>query len=253
MSLSKIGVTQGNDAYILVDDIGGTGYPVSKMMLGSEGSNDNLVGDSNPVPMKIRGDEFFSGATKYDAKVTSDGELAVTSTERERNVYAVYHDDTIGTGDTDFVLVDKDDTVNFPHNNTGRIDVSTVNLHLSHAGGNPDGEFIMGVITRIDTVDADICWAFGLDFNLPANSDIREDFNFAPSQLKFEVDSGDTTRIITNYKSLNDSAFNTLTAMPSPRGAATVIPAVGDVVCRNTNNAGTMRLFVGIMYHGEPL
>jgi hypothetical protein len=52
MSLSKIGVTQGNDAYILVDDIGGTGYPVSKMMLGSEGSNDNLVGDSNPVPMK---------------------------------------------------------------------------------------------------------------------------------------------------------------------------------------------------------
>ena len=38
MSLSKIGVTQGNDAYILVDDIGGTGYPVSKMMLGSEQS-----------------------------------------------------------------------------------------------------------------------------------------------------------------------------------------------------------------------
>lgn len=52
MSLAKIGVTEGSDAYILVDEIGGTGYPVSKMMLGSAGSNDGLVGDTNPVPMK---------------------------------------------------------------------------------------------------------------------------------------------------------------------------------------------------------
>jgi hypothetical protein len=252
MSLSKIGVTQGNDAYILVDDIGGTGYPVSKMMLGSEGSNDNLVGDSNPVPMKIRGEEFFSGATKYDAKVTSDGELATTVTERERNVYAVYHDDAIATGDTDFVLVDLDDTVNFPHADTGRIDVSVINMHLSQSTGNPDGEFIMGVITRIDGVNADICWAFGVDFNLPSNTNIRQDFNFAPSQLKFEVGVGDTTRIITNYKATNDPAFNTATPMPSPRGAATVIPAVGDVVCRLTNNAGALKFFLGVMYHGEP-
>ena len=81
---------------------------------------------------------------------------------------------------------------------------------------------------------------------------MREDFNFAPSQLKFEVDSGNTTRIITNYTSLNDSAFNTSTLMPSPRGVATVTPAVGDVVCRLTNAAGTLRLFIGAMYHGEP-
>jgi len=254
MSLSKIGVTQGNDAYILVDDIGGTGYPVSKMMLGSEGSNDNLVGNSNPVPMKIRGDEFFSGATKYDAKVTTDGEIATTVTERERNVYAVYHDEAVGTGDIDFVLVDKDDTVNFPHSNTGRIDISTINLHLAQTNGSPDGEFIMGVITRIDGVDADICWVFVVDFNLPNNgADLREDFNFAPSQLKFEVDSGNTTRIITNYTSLNDSAFNTATPMPSPRGAASVTPAIGDIVCRLTNGAGDLRLFIGVMYHGEPL
>jgi hypothetical protein len=161
------------------------------MVVGADGVNDGDVSDANPVPMKIRGDEFFSGASKYDAKVTSDGELATTVTERERNVYAVYHDDTITTGDTDFVLVDLDDTVNFPHAATGRIDVSTMNMHLSQSSGNPDGEFIMGVITRIDAVDADICWAFGVDFNLPSNTNIRQDFNFAPSQLKFEVGVGE--------------------------------------------------------------
>jgi hypothetical protein len=248
----NVPITPGSGANIAADEILGVKYPRSKMVVGADGVNDGDVSDANPVPMKIRGNEFFSGATKYDAKVTTDGELATTVTERERNVYAVYHDDAVGTGDTDFVLIDKDDTVNFPHDDTGRIDISTINLHLAQTSGNPDGEFIMGVITRIDAVDADISWAFVVDFNLPNNDDLREDFNFAPSQLKFEVDSGNTTRIITNYTSLNDTAFNTATPMPSPRGAATVTPAVGDIVCRLTNGAGDLRLFVGIMYHGEP-
>ena len=248
----NVPITPGAGANIAADEILGVKYPRSKMVVGADGVNDGDVSDANPVPMKIRGDEFFSGATKYDAKVTIDGELATTVTERERNVYAVYHDDTVGTGNTDFVLVDKDDTVNFPHNDTARIDVSAINLHLAQTSGQPDGEFVMGVITRIDAVDADIYWAFVVDFNLPNNDDLREDFNFAPSQLKFEVDSGNTTRIITNYTSLNDSAFNTATPMPSPRGAASVTPAIGDVVCRLSNGSGDLRLFVGAMYHGEP-
>jgi hypothetical protein len=37
------------------------------MVVGADGVNDGDVSDANPVPMKIRGDEFFSGATKYDA------------------------------------------------------------------------------------------------------------------------------------------------------------------------------------------
>jgi hypothetical protein len=122
----NVSITPGVGANIAADEIGGVKYPRSKMVVGADGVNDGDVSDANPVPMKIRGDEFFSGATKYDAKVTSDGELATTSTERERNVYAVYHDDAIVTGNTDFVLIDKDDTVNFPHSDTGRIDISTV-------------------------------------------------------------------------------------------------------------------------------
>jgi len=222
------------------------------MIIGDDGVNDGDVSDNNPVPMKLSGSEFFSGATRYEVRVTEDGEMATTVTESERNVYAVFHDDSIGVGNTDFVLIDRDDTVNFPHSDLGRIDVSTFNLHLAQLSGNSDGEFLIGVITRIDGVDADIKWAFVVDFNLPNNKDLREDFNFAPSQLKFEVDSGNTTRIITNYSSLNDSSFNTGTPMSSPRGAATVTPGVGDVVCRLTNGAGVLRLFVGVMYHGEP-
>lgn len=248
----NVSITPGVGANIAADEIGGVKYPRSKMIVGADGVNDGDVSDANPVPMKLRGDEFFSGATKYDAKVTSDGEVATTVTERERNVYAVYHDDAIAIGNTDFVLIDKDDTVNFPHSDSGRIDISTFSLHIAQSSGNPDGEVIMGVITRIDAVDADIVWAFGLDFNLPNNENIREDFNFAPSQLKFELDGTNTTRIISNYSSLNDAAFNTATPMPSPRGAATVTPAVGDIVVRVSNDAGVLRFFIGVMYHGEP-
>lgn len=248
----NVQITPGAGANIAADEILGVKYPRSKMIIGDDGVNDGDVSDANPVPMKIRGDEFFTGATKYDAKVTEDGELATTVTERERNVYAVIHNDAVGTGNTDYILVDLDDTTNFPHADTSRIDISAVNIHLSQDSGNPDGEVIIGVITRIDGTDADITWGFVIDFNLPSNTNIREDFNFAPSQLKFETSAGATTRIISNYQSLNDATINTGVSMDSPRGTSTVTPAVGDVVLRITNNAGQVRMFCGVMYHGEP-
>ena len=248
----NIEITPGAGTNVAADEILGVKYPRSKMVLGADGVNDGDVSDANPVPMKIRGSEFFTGATKYDAKVTEDGELATTVTERERNVYAVVHDDAIGTGNTDWVLVDRDDTTNFPHDDTSRIDISAINIHIAQGSGNPDGEVLIGVITRIDGTDADITWGFAVDFNLPSNTDARENFNFAPSQLKFEVIGGNTTRIISNYSSLAESSINTGVSMDSPRGTATVTPGVGDIILRVANNAGTMRMFTGVMYHGEP-
>jgi hypothetical protein len=96
----NVSITPGVGANIAADEIGGVKYPRSKMIVGADGVNDGDVSDANPVPMKLRGDEFFSGASKYDAKVTSDGEVATTVTERERNVYAVYHDDAIAIGNS---------------------------------------------------------------------------------------------------------------------------------------------------------
>ena len=248
----NVSITPGVGANIAADEIAGIKYPRSKMIVGADGVNDGDVSDANPVPMKIRGDEFFSGASKFDAKVTGDGELATTVTERERNVYAVVHNDSIGTGNTDYILVDRDDTVNFPHDDVSRIDISTINIHLAHDSGNPDGELAIGVITRVDGTDADITWGFSVDFNLPSNTDVREHFNFAPSQLKFEVIAGSTTRIISNYSDVADVTINTATPMDSPRGAATVTPDVGDIVLRIMNGAGALRVFCGVMYHGEP-
>jgi len=53
MGLDRIGVTEGMDAYILVDDIGNTGFPVSKMIIGTEGVNEGFVDTNNPVPMYL--------------------------------------------------------------------------------------------------------------------------------------------------------------------------------------------------------
>jgi hypothetical protein len=248
----NVAITPGAGANIAADEILGVKYPRSKMVIGADGVNDGDVSDANPVPMKIRGTEFFSGATQFDAKVTTDGELATTSTERERNVYAVIHNDAVGTGNTDYVLVDLSDTTNFPHSDTGRVDISTINIHLSNSSGQPEGEVEFGVITRIDGTDCDITWGFVTDFNLPINADFREDVNFAPSQLKFEVSGGSTTRIVSDYGVTNDATINTGITMDSPRGTSTVTPAVGDIILRITNNAGTMKIFVGVMYHGEP-
>jgi hypothetical protein len=52
MTLSNIGITVGNADNLLIDRVGTTGYPVSKMMLGSESANHGLVHRDNPIPIQ---------------------------------------------------------------------------------------------------------------------------------------------------------------------------------------------------------
>lgn len=200
--------------------------------------------------LELEGLEFFGGgATKRKAQVTSDGELATTVTERERNNFVRYKEN--GINSTRYcVLVDLSDTINFPHDQTGRIDVSCLSDQIDKPA-NAQGSIAVGVIAAINGTQATIFYASGIFFDNSSDTHLTRDRNFSPSQMKLGVSGGKLTRGITN-DSETTTAVNTGVTLSSPRGSNTVTPAVGDVVIKFTHTAGSAwNAGIFALYHSE--
>jgi hypothetical protein len=258
MTLSNIGVTQGADAKILVDNIGTTGYPISKMILGEEGVNGGLVSTGNPVPMTLQGNEFYSHRSNevpngniYNIQVTEDGELATTSTERQRNTYLHLELLNVPVSVQYIQVVDLSDTGNYNHSSTGRIDFSTISvqIHIVDPAG-AIGDLSLGVVTDVSTTGSDITWGARMIFDKKSDSDIVRDFNYSPSQLKFGVENNATTRIQSNNISRNISEVNSTGYISSSIGSG--IPDIGDIVVKVEITQNTASFILGGMYHSEP-
>lgn len=193
-----------------------------------------------------------TGSALFPASASPDGEVLITETERERNVFSAYGPGAITSDGTTWAcLVDLSDTSNWPHDRTGRIDISIINMQVDKTT-NCTGSVSLGVITRVDATNADVTLFAGISFNNASETHLEVSRNFAPSQLKCGVSGGVATRIVTTAKLTNDTGIQTDVAMASHRGAGTVTPAVGDIVVRFIKTAGTsMTPAVQVFYHGE--
>lgn len=136
------------------------------------------------------------------------------------------------------VLIDLSDTTNWPHLPGNGIDISYMSMQVDKAS-NTLGRLQVGVVTRIDGTNGDVSIFRGLIFDKTDGSGrIDRAENFAPSQIRCEVSAGETINFLTSNKILNDTGIRTGLAINSPLGAATVIPAVGDIVIRFLHVSG---------------
>jgi len=193
----------------------------------------------------IKGDGAWGDTgTDYDARVTSDGEVAVTSTERERN-NSIHYVNLAIAADEYSILVDLSDTTNFPHDQTGRIDISLIKIEIEKSATNVIGEVLIGVITRIDGTDADIDYLTGIKFLKAGDQLIQGNINYAPSQLKFAAG-----RYLTNQTEAAVAAVNTGASLDSAFGS--ISPGLGDIVIKQAYTSGGNYDFdIEIMYHSE--
>lgn len=182
---------------------------------------------------------------------TTDGEILVTETERERNKLSRYSLSSVGS--TKYVvLVDLSDITNWPHTSTGRIDISFIGVTVDRAA-NSVGSVRIGVVTRVDATNGDLSYFFEVNFTNAADTFISRSENYAPSQIKCGVSAGGvTTAIVGNDKLTNSTAIQTDVALDSFRGATTVSPAVGDIIGEFTYTSGTAYgATMRILYHSE--
>lgn len=183
---------------------------------------------------------------------TPDGEMFTTNSERELNARCSLGG-TQNTATTSYWgFIDLSDTVNWPHDDTGRIDISYVSLLVDKAA-TARGTTSLGLITRIDGASADIAYIASASFVQNDSSSIEIIANFAPSQLKCDVVAGTTPHIKTNNIVTGLTAINTSTPLAFGAGGATFTPAVGDLILRVvTTTAGDLTWGVSCFYHSHP-
>jgi hypothetical protein len=202
-----------------------------------------LSGNGNRVILQDRFED--------EIEVTDDGELMTTVTERENNVTIRIAGTTVGTGSFWFGLIDLSDTVNWPHANAGRIDVTAIGLNVDKAG-TTQGQLGLGVLTRVSAVSSDVEIIGGYSFLNNDTTSFLDIFNLSPAQLKCSVANGRTDRIKTNSLVANVTAINSSSPTLS-YGSHTWVPAVGDLVLflLLTNNSG-MSWGASLSYHSHP-
>lgn len=170
-------------------------------------------------------------------KRTTDGESYVTTVAQESCALATHS--AAGVAATKWaVLIDKSDIVNWPHKVDAPVNIAYVALQVDKASAT-QGRMGIGVITRIDGTSADVTTVRGLTFTQSTDDHFIRSENFSQAIIRTDVVSGNTPFIISSSKFLNVTAINTATPLESPRGAATVTPALGDIVMLFEHTSGS--------------
>lgn len=99
--------------------------------------------------------------------------------------------------------------------------------------------------------NADVEYLMGLRFDKSSEQYLIRDRRFTPSQLKCLVSNGTLPYCISTGRVTNVSAINTGVSLDSPRGSATVVPAVGDIIIEYNRTAGTYNAAVSCFYHSH--
>lgn len=194
---------------------------------------------SDPVRIKKGG--------QYEANVTDDGEIWTTVTERENDVGVVYVEDAIAA--SKYVLLVDLDNATWPHRLQGqqinRADISSMIVAID-AIVNGEGRFRLGVITRINGVNADITYFSDFPF-IATTTQLIANFRGTPSQVKTDLLDGTPQHILSNSEETNVVALNTATPISSPNG--NVAPGLGDIVLKLEQSAGSYNVYTFLFYH----
>lgn len=178
---------------------------------------------------------------------TGDSLFPFAVSERDEPGFVAYQGAGI-SADTYAILVDLSDTVNWPHNDKGRIDLYSSFFFVDKAA-NTVGLLQLGTIVRIDGTDADISYSQGISFNSSSERIFQRD-RVLSAPLKLGQSGGVLTKVATLFTETNVGAVNTGTPLGSARGNVT--PALGDLILKFSHiSGGSYDGTVSIQYAGH--
>ena len=133
-----------------------------------------------------------------------------------------------------YLLVDKSDITNFPHNETNRLDLSQLQIQMG-AVGTVSGQWICGRIASVSGGSSNtVELAY---FNFSNASIVGTTFNWRPSQAQ-----GSSENYLGGGDALESSgtAYINGSTYTTPTVGGTAQPGVGDVFLKLINLSGTV-------------
>ena len=142
------------------------------------------------------------------------------------------------TATTGYVLVDRSDTVNFPHGIDGDIYMTGYQISINNEN-NFRGQVLLGFLSRVDETNGHFrpthCWFF-----TRASDNVADSLIFASQPLKLSTDHH------TVVGNAADTTFRTNVALTSPIG--TSYPGTGDCVMKIVRTALSVSVGVTVTY-----
>jgi len=198
----------------------------------------------------------------------SNGDVRTASGNKNLDAYVQGHGETYVAclfkadlaADEAFVLIDLSDTTNFPHVETGKIRLYTLDVVIeAKTMTSGEGILYIGVITEVDADNGSTewLWVMPVQTYLEASDDTdRRHYHFAyPWGLDLEVDGANDTLAngVSNSGDSGDTDWQTDTDLDSPAGDTNNSPGDGDLVMLwdETTDGLTVSITVTVEYATE--
>ena len=147
---------------------------------------------------------------------------------------------------TGFMLVDLSDVINWPHTNTGHIELDFVNINFN-PDDNFNGSVAIGYLANVDAANGDLFeinrWVFeqGVD---DIGAVYADSLNFGGKDAYFHCGA----EHYFGYTNLGDVLFQTDVNLMGPNGNVAFPSGNGDLVMKITRTAGTISVGVSLGY-----
>jgi hypothetical protein len=187
-------------------------------------------------------DPDTGGAIKVE-----NGHLSVITHGHEDSGVAHFHIEGLTAATYRYILVDRSDTTNYPHDNDLELHVEWLQLEVD-ANNTAEYDLQFGFLENVDDTNGDrYVWEF-VSGNKTAGNSIRIYKYYGPSGPIMASE-----RLATGFISLNDTNYQTDVNLPSTLDPATsdTPSGNGDIILEAVVSAGEITLHVTIGYHSH--
>lgn len=173
-----------------------------------------------------------------------DGKVSQFTIDGFSNTFATHLDIQNVQAQTACMIVDLSDTTNWPHVETGHINVEYIIIEV-----DPDGSYVgevkLGFLTNVDATNGDFHQVIDIDMQRKADI-VIENIDFGSHGIDLQTDHwfGPTTQ--------NSTLFQTDVNLRGPDGTTAFPSGDGDLVMIIERTAGSVDVSVTIGYETAP-
>lgn len=172
--------------------------------------------------------------------VTNEGITSESTVPGNFDVEVIHLDAEDISATTGFMLIDLSDTINWPHSNTGHIDVLFF-IVSTDPSTNFAGDIELGFLSNVDASDGDLNELFEIHLEKQSDSAALP-FNYGAFGIALESNHffGPITA--------NDTIWQTDVNLQGPDGNISYPSGAGDLVMKITRTAGDISVSITIGY-----
>ena len=178
---------------------------------------------------------------------------------KDKSVAVTYKLAVAATITTHTVVIDLSDTSNWPHKETGQINISDIRVSIDKTAASTC-TIQIGVVNFVNASTGSVTWFYSQNSERNvSNTNINPFTNYHETYYRCRVNpgttpntNGSTPYILSSQTTTASTVYQDDLNLPSPVGTGTTKPGVGDIVMMVQNGAVALEVYVEIIYHSQP-